>query len=127
MECCNSEVGICSNVRSDGELFMTDTTCEIFEISVLLEEALDLIEEEGGDPDSVYGQALLCNVETLLKIALVDVQGAAYGGSRDINAYAIDRALSQLSCSQGGLIRQLGLCDKLFEVKHVIDQGNDEV
>ena len=77
----------------------------------LLQEALDLTQKE----QSEYSEAVLCNVETLLQNALVDVQGAAY---------AVYRALSQLGCSAG----DSDLCEKLFEANHLVAaEVNDEL
>ena len=99
-------------VDSDAKLFEKDLTCKT--IPVLLKEALVLIEKEQGE--SKYSQTVLCNVETLLQLALVDVQGVAY---------AVDRALSQLGCSSPG---DSELCDKLFETKDRVMGGvNDEL
>ena len=112
-ECCNFRE-ICSFVTSNAELFEEDPSCNAqVDIHVLLKEAIDFVEEEQANPESEYSQAALCNVGTLLEIALVDVQGAAY---------AVDRALSQLGCSPG----DSDLCDKLLEAKHLAMDGVED-
>lgn len=97
----------------DAELFVKDPT---WKIQLLLKETLDLVEEERADPESEYSKAVLCNVETLLQVALVDDKGVVY---------AVNRALSQLDCSPG----DSDLCDKLFEANHfvVMDEVKDEL
>ncbi|EJK61189.1 hypothetical protein THAOC_18367 [Thalassiosira oceanica] len=112
-ECCNSNSEICVGVNSDTELFEKDPTCEI---PSLMEKALDLVNEDGPTKEE-YSQAVLCNVRTLLEIALVDVQ---------VVAYTVDRALSQLGCS--ATPGDSDLCVTLLEIKHlVMDEVKDEL
>ena len=112
-ECCNSEAEICAGgVGSDAELFEKDDTCEI---PYLMKEALDHIDNDDGQTEEKYGQNAVCNVKTLLEIALVDVQ---------VVAYTVDRALSQLGCSSA----PGDLCDILLEVERIeMGEANDEL
>jgi len=104
-ECCNSEAEICAGgVESDANLFEKDPTCEI---QSLMKEALDLVNDDG-QTEEKYGQDAVCNVKTLLEVALVDVQ---------VVAYTVDRALSQLGCSAAP--GDSDLCDILLEVEHL--------
>ncbi|EJK49726.1 hypothetical protein THAOC_31364 [Thalassiosira oceanica] len=112
-ECCNAGAEICLGVNSDADLFGRDPTCEI---PSLMEKALQLVNEDGPTKEE-HSQAVLCNVRTLLEIALVDVQ---------VVAYTVDRALSQLGCSAAP--GDSDLCDILLEIKHlVMDEVKDEL
>jgi len=95
-------------VRSDASLVARDPACE--NPFLIVKEALDLVNDDTQTHEE-YSQKVLCNVKTLLEMALADVL--------DVNgaAYAVDRALSQLGCSSPG---DSVLCDKLFEAKNLL-------
>ena len=98
---------ICFAVKSDASLVAKDPACEKF---LIVKEALDLVNDDTQTHEE-YSQKVLCNVKTLLEMALADVL--------DVNgaAYAVDRALSQLGCSSPG---DSVLCKKLFEAKNLL-------